>query len=83
MIIQLNPPLPLFTPKGNGLAHFLIDYGIEGDLYWTVFQDGTGECWTWNNKDVRAQKNITAGRSYITPFYNPDDVVIRKETKKN
>lgn len=62
MILQLNPPLPLETPKGKGLAHFIIDYGIESDLYWVCFQDETRECWTWNNKDVKIQKNITIGR---------------------
>lgn len=62
MILQLNPPLPLETPKGKGLAHFIIDYGIESDLYWVCFQDETRECWTWNNKDVKIQRNITIGR---------------------
>lgn len=47
------------------MAHFLIDYGLEHDLYWVCFQDDTGECWTWNNKDIRAQENITAGRINI------------------
>ena len=65
MIVRIDPPLPLNTPKGKALAHFLIDYGFEHDLYWICFQDETGECWTWNNKDIRAQKNITAGRINI------------------
>lgn len=62
MITRLDPPIPLETPKGKALAHFLIDYGYEHDLYWICFQDDTGECWTWNNKNIRAQKNITANR---------------------
>jgi hypothetical protein len=66
MILQLNPPIPLSTPKGHGLAHFLIDYGPESDLYWTVFQTDSGEIWTWNNKEVRADKNISLGRISIT-----------------
>ncbi len=65
MITRIDPPLPLYTPKGKALAHFLIDYGFEHDLYWVCFQDETGECWTWNNKDIKAQNNITAGRSNI------------------
>ena len=36
MITQLNPPLPLETSKGPGLAHFVIDYGAEADLLWVV-----------------------------------------------
>lgn len=62
MMLQLDPPLPLDTPKGPGLAHVLLDYGMEGHLYWIVFLDASGECWTFANPDIRAQKNITPGR---------------------
>ena len=64
MIIQLNPTIPVSTPKGAGLAHFLVDYSEEHDLMWVVFQNDTGECWTWNNRDIRAQKNVTMGRIF-------------------
>lgn len=74
MILQLNPAIPVVTPKGKGIAHFLIDNGIESDLQWVCFQDSTGECWTWKNPDVRAQKNITHGRDYVSPFYDPKTV---------
>jgi hypothetical protein len=63
MIIQLDPVIPLETPKGYGFAHFMIDYSIEHDLYWVVFIHETGECWTFNNKEVRASKNISIGRT--------------------
>lgn len=65
MITRIDPPLPLRTPKGKAMAHFIIDYGIEHDLHWVCFQDTTGECWTWNNKVIRLQENITAGRINI------------------
>lgn len=61
-MLQLNPPLPVVTPKGRGFAHVLIDYGVEHDLVWVVFQD-SGECWSWRNQDVRAQPNLTFGRT--------------------
>jgi len=61
MIQQLNPPLPVVTPKGNAIAHLVIDYGPEFNLVWVCFQDN-GECWSWQNKEIRAQKNITFGR---------------------
>ena len=73
MILQLSPALPVKTPKGPAFAHFLIDEGIEHDLLFVCFQDDTGECWTWSNRNVRAQKNITAGRENISPFYDPQD----------
>jgi hypothetical protein len=66
MLTQLNPPMPLETPKGKALAHFIIDYGAEHDLMWVTFVDATGECWTWPNHQIRAQKNITMGRNVET-----------------
>jgi hypothetical protein len=62
MIIQLSSPLPLTTPKGNAWAHFIIDYGMEHDLLWVCFQDDSGECWTWSNREIRIQKNVTINR---------------------
>jgi len=62
MIMQLNPALPVVTPKGSGLAHIVLDYGVEHNLIWTVFLDSNGECWSFDNKDIRAAKNITMGR---------------------
>ena len=69
MLLQLNTPIPVITPKGKGLAHVLIDYGPEHDLLWVVFQDENGECWTFNNKEVRGQVNVTMSRPNVTqPF---------------
>jgi hypothetical protein len=62
-MFRLDPPLPFDTPKGKAMAHFLIDYGPEHHLLWVCFQDETGECWTWPNKDVRLQPNLSMGRS--------------------
>jgi hypothetical protein len=62
-LLQLNPIIPMITPKGEGMAHFLIDIGIEHHLQWIVFIDKTGECWTFDNPDVRLQDNLTKGRS--------------------
>lgn len=62
-MIQLDPPLPLDTPKGPALAHVLIDYGPEHHLLWVCFNDRDGECWAWPNHKVRAQTNISMGRN--------------------
>jgi len=66
MITRLDPPMPIMTPKGRGLAHFLIDYGPEHDLMWVCFQDDTGECWTWENAHIRARVNQTLSRTSIS-----------------
>jgi hypothetical protein len=65
MILQLNPSIPVETPRGKAQATALIDYSPEHDLYWVVFIDETGECWTYSNQEIRAQKNRTLGRAPI------------------
>ncbi len=62
MILQLNPFLPVETPKGKGYAFLVIDYSQEHDLYFTVIIDDTCEIWTFNNKEIRSQENISLNR---------------------
>ena len=62
MITQLNPPLPMQTPKGDGLAHFIIDYGPESDLLWVIFMQKDGACWAVPNPEVRMKFNWSMGR---------------------
>jgi hypothetical protein len=64
-IMQIDPPLPLECPKGKGMAHFMIDYGVEYNLMWVIIIDATGEIWTYENPSVKGQKNITIGRNYV------------------
>jgi len=64
MILQLNPALPLWhMQKGNFLAHFIHEYGIESEIYFTGILQDTGEIWTFNNKVLRGQKNISIDRT--------------------
>jgi len=61
MIIRIDPPIPLTTPRGPAYAHFLIDYGTEHDLLWQVFVKETGESWCIPNRDVRLDANWSLG----------------------
>ena len=62
MLTQLNPPLPLDTPKGKGWAYFIIDYSQDHDLLWVVFLNGSRECWTFSNKHIKIDENYSLGR---------------------
>jgi hypothetical protein len=62
MILQLDPPLPMTTSRGPGLAHFLIDYGPETHLMWVVFLQADGACWTVPNPEIRIESNWSLGR---------------------
>lgn len=75
-ILQLNPTIPLNTPKGDGQAILVIDYGSEHNLIWTVMIDSTGEIWSFQNPHVRAQKNITMDRKQPTPLFNMSSIPV-------
>lgn len=77
-VIQLNPIIPVMTPKGSAMAHFLIDYSPDHHLVWVCFLDANGECWSYSNPEIRAQANQTMFRDNISPFYKPDDVALAR-----
>ncbi len=67
MLTQLQTPIPLQTPKGKAWAIAIIDYGPHWDLLWVTFVHATGECWTFNNQEIRQEKNITFGLGHPSP----------------
>lgn len=71
MFLQLNPPMPLETPKGKAWAVAMIDYGPHWDLQWITFVQDTGECWTFLNRDVRQEANLTFGIGKPSPIQPP------------
>lgn len=68
MMLCLNPPIPLKTPKGKAWAVALIDYGPQWDLQWVTFIRDTGECWTFRNSEIRQESNYTFGLPEPTPI---------------
>jgi hypothetical protein len=62
-LLQLDPPLPVASVAGRkGLAHLVIDYGVEHNLVWVVAWDDNRELWCVPNSQLRVQENITFGR---------------------
>lgn len=62
MILQLNPPIPVASPRGSGICHALLDYGPEFTTLWLVADDETGQLWWVPQDKIRAQRNISMGR---------------------
>jgi len=65
-MMQLDPTLPVATPKGRGYAIAVIDYGQEHHLLWVCVMDAGGEIWTVPNPEVRVLHNWTMGRGRRT-----------------
>lgn len=57
MILELAQVIWLDTPKGKGIAKFVIDYGPGADLMWVVFIEASREIWTFPNWRVKASEN--------------------------
>jgi hypothetical protein len=77
MMMQLNAPIPLDTPKGPAFAHMVIDYGQDHYVLFVCFLCETGECWVYPNRDVRLQKNVTMGIRTPVPCSCPADAFQR------
>lgn len=62
MIIQLNPRIPMMTPKGPGEAVIFKDPGPDHDDQWIVLLRNN-ELWTFKNSEVRGIENVTEQRA--------------------
>jgi hypothetical protein len=63
-IIQLDPFLPVNTPKGKGSAVFLLDYGEENHVLWGVVLDADGTVWWVSNPEISLRSNWSMGRRF-------------------
>lgn len=59
--IQLNPPLWIQTPKGEGFALIHIDYGMTENGVFLVHLHDSGELLYVDIKECRGVENLTYG----------------------
>jgi len=71
-MLQLNPHIPVVTPKGAGSAFMVIDYSQEHHLLWVTALDESGEIWTFPNWQVRFDKNISLERYNVSEIKEPE-----------
>lgn len=69
MIIQLQHPIALETPRGKAWAVARIEENHQPEeSLWVTYLEESGECWTFAQPEVRAEKR--------TPAYAKDHVVV-------
>jgi hypothetical protein len=78
-IHEPSGPIEVHTPRGKGVVMFVIDYSVNGNLYWVVNLYETGECWTFRNPEIRFVWNESAGTGKRPPG---DEELSRKEAAK-
>ena len=60
MMLQLNPEMWVMTPKGEGLAFVVTDYGLDHNKIFTVMLQ-SGDILDFDIKDLRRTENPSFG----------------------
>jgi len=71
-IIQLKPELWMMTPKGEGLAFLVTDYGLDHNKIFTIMLNH-GEILDFDLRDCRRCENPSFGvkaPEVPNPYYN-------------
>ena len=68
MMLQLNPPIWVLTPKGEGFALLIIDYGIHLNSVWVVSIFDTGEVTHIDSNEVKVMGNSMLNIPDPKPF---------------
>lgn len=72
MMLQLNPPLWVMTPLGEGFALLVIDYGPYLNSIWVVHLFADGQLVHIESNDIRVMGNDMYGiRNPEQPTQNP------------
>jgi hypothetical protein len=61
MMIQLNPPIHVTTPLGEGDALLIIDYGCNLNTVWVIHLFAEGKVSHFDSSDVRIMGNLMYG----------------------
>lgn len=62
MMLQLNPSFEILTPKGMATAFAITIPTQEDNIQWITFLKENGQCWTFDNTEIRAVPQWTLGR---------------------
>jgi len=77
MILQLNPPIWVQTPLGEGDCLVLIDYGPNLNTVWLVHLFDDGRVLHFDSSDIRAMGNLMYGIAHPAPPQSPPGPRVR------
>lgn len=66
-ILELQNPLPVATPHGNGKVLFIYDYSLDTNTVLGVRLDETGEYKHYYSDDVRIWGNPMSAEKTVVP----------------
>lgn len=71
MILQLNPPIWVTTPLGEGDTLLIIDYGVNVNSVWVVHLFDDGRVLHFDSSDIRVMGNLMYGIPHPEPPGSP------------
>ena len=71
MMLQLNPPIHVLTPLGEGDTLMVIDYGCHVNSVWVVWLFEEGKVAHFDSSDIRVMGNLMYGIPHPEPLDGP------------
>ena len=71
MMLQLNPPIHVLTPLGEGDTLLIIDYGCHVNSVWVVWLFDEGKVAHFDSSDIRVMGNLMYGIPHPEPLDGP------------
>jgi len=74
IVLELQQPVYVITPRGEGYIWLVTEYGVEMEKIFTIILN-SGEIWEYRNNQIRVSNNVTMGRDELQMQ------ILRKESK--
>ena len=82
-IHELNNPIEVKTPHGNGQAIMVIDYGLTINTVWVVRLNGGGYVKHYYSDDIQIYDNPMNGRGWDVDNSDKGDIDALKTSRLN
>jgi len=73
MMLQLQPPIHVLTPLGEGDCLVILDYGVHVNTVWLVWLFDSGKVAHFDSTDIRVFGNPMYGIPDPIPSQKPED----------
>ena len=70
-MLQLNPPIHVMTPLGEGDCLVIMDYGVHVNSVWLVWIFDSGRVSHFDSSDIRVMGNLMYGIPHPEPPGSP------------
>ncbi len=80
IVTELQQPVYVITPKGEGYVWLVTEYGVEMEKIFTIILN-SGEIWEYRNNQIRVSNNVTMGRDELQMSVLQEESKDKSETR--